>query len=96
MPFIHEKKFTEQNTNIFDSFVRGANNGLKTGKSIFPYALGMLVAISLFRNSGLFEIISNFIFYPILSFWGSQGDYGFFFCGFTTAIFIKWLTRFYD
>lgn len=59
--FIHEKKFTEQNTNIFDTFVRGANNGLKTGKSIFPYALGMLVAISLFRNSGLFEIISNFI-----------------------------------
>ncbi|HEX8576142.1 MAG TPA: nucleoside recognition domain-containing protein [Flavobacterium sp.] len=57
--FIHEKKFTALNTTIFDAFVTGANNGLKTGVIIFPYVLGMLVAISFFRNSGLFEIISN-------------------------------------
>ncbi|RZJ68435.1 MAG: spore maturation protein [Flavobacterium sp.] len=57
--FIHEKKFTALDTTIFDSFVTGANNGLKTGITIFPYVLGMLVAISLFRNSGLFEILSN-------------------------------------
>jgi len=57
--FIHEKKFTALNTTIFDSFVTGANNGLKTGVTIFPYVLGMLAAISFFRNSGLFEIISN-------------------------------------
>lgn len=56
---IHEKKFVAINTTIFDAFVTGANNGLKTGIIIFPYVLGMLVAISLFRNSGLFEIISN-------------------------------------
>ncbi len=57
--FTHEKKFTEKNTTIFDAFVTGAQNGLKTGVTIFPYVLGMLVAISFFRNSGLFEIISN-------------------------------------
>ena len=57
--FIHEKKFVEKNTTIFDAFVTGANNGLKTGVKIFPYVMGMLVAISFFRNSGLFEIISN-------------------------------------
>jgi spore maturation protein SpmA/spore maturation protein SpmB len=57
--FLHEKKFTAQSTTIFDSFVSGANNGLHTGVKIFPYVLGMLVAISFFRNSGLFEIISN-------------------------------------
>lgn len=57
--FIQEKKFTGADTTIFDSFVSGANNGLKTGVTIFPYVLGMLVAISLFRNSGLFEIISD-------------------------------------
>jgi len=57
--FIHEKKFTALDTTIFDSFVVGANNGLKTGIIIFPYVLAMLVAISFFRNSGLFEIISN-------------------------------------
>lgn len=59
--FVNEKKFIAQETTIFDSFVTGANNGLKTGITIFPYVLGMLVAISLFRNSGLFEIISNWI-----------------------------------
>ncbi len=56
---IHEKKFIEKNTTIFDTFVSGAQNGLKTGVTIFPYVMGMLVAISFFRNSGLFEIISN-------------------------------------
>ena len=57
--FIHEKKFAEASTTVFEAFVSGANNGIKTGVVIFPYVLGMLVAISLFRNSGLFEIISN-------------------------------------
>ncbi|HJS00730.1 MAG TPA: nucleoside recognition domain-containing protein [Flavobacterium sp.] len=57
--FMKEKKFTEANTTVFEAFVSGANNGVKTGVTIFPYVLGMLVAISLFRNSGLFEIISN-------------------------------------
>lgn len=57
--FIKEKKFTEKETTIFDTFVVGGNNGLKTGVTIFPYVMGMLVAISFFRNSGLFEMISN-------------------------------------
>ena len=57
--FVQEKKFVEQKTTIFDTFVSGANNGLKTGVTIFPYVMGMLVAISLFRNSGLFENIAN-------------------------------------
>lgn len=57
--FRKEKQFTEANTTVFEAFVTGANNGIKTGVTIFPYVLGMLVAISLFRNSGLFEIISN-------------------------------------
>ncbi len=55
----NEKKFVAKNTTIFDAFVTGAQNGLKTGVTIFPYVMGMLVAISFFRNSGLFEIISN-------------------------------------
>jgi len=57
--FTKEKKFTEKNTTIFDTFVEGARNGVSTGVKIFPYVMGMLVAISFFRNSGLFEIISN-------------------------------------
>ena len=58
---VNEKKFSSQETTVFDTFVIGANNGLKTGITIFPYVLAMLVAISLFRNSGLFEIISNWL-----------------------------------
>jgi spore maturation protein SpmA/spore maturation protein SpmB len=59
--FYKEKKFADANTTVFEAFVTGANNGVKTGVTIFPYVLGMLVAISLFRNSGLFEIISEWI-----------------------------------
>ena len=59
--FFKEKKFATANTTVFEAFVSGANNGVKTGVTIFPYVLGMLVAISLFRNSGLFEIISEWI-----------------------------------
>lgn len=65
--FKHEKRFTAASTTVFDSFVVGANNGVKTGVVIFPYVLGMLVAISLFRNSGLFEIISNGLGYAFSS-----------------------------
>jgi spore maturation protein SpmB len=54
-----EKRFTAAHTTIFDSFVEGAREGLQTGVKIFPYVLGMLVAISFFRNSGLFEYISQ-------------------------------------
>ncbi|MEC5165266.1 spore maturation protein SpmA/spore maturation protein SpmB [Flavobacterium sp. PL11] len=57
--FRKEKLFAEAQTTVFDAFVVGANNGVKTGVTIFPYVLGMLAAISLFRNSGLFDIISN-------------------------------------
>ncbi|WP_310594238.1 nucleoside recognition domain-containing protein [Flavobacterium sp.] len=61
LSFVKEKQFTEANTTVFEAFVTGANNGIKTGVSLFPYVLGMLVAISFFRNSGLFEIISDWI-----------------------------------
>lgn len=59
--FIKEKRFSDKKTTVFDTFVEGAKNGLNTGVKIFPYVMGMLVAISFFRNSGLFEIISNWI-----------------------------------
>lgn len=54
-----EKVFDAQGKNVFSSFVEGATSGARTGFTVFPYVLGMLVAISLFRNSGLFEIITT-------------------------------------
>lgn len=57
--FLRERRFSELGKNVFSSFVEGVNSGVKTGVTIFPYILGMLVAISLFRNSGVFEIVSG-------------------------------------
>jgi len=59
--FIKERVFTQKGLDVFSSFVQGASQGLKTGATIFPYILGMLAAISLFRNSGVFEILANLI-----------------------------------
>jgi spore maturation protein SpmA len=57
--FWKEKRFAANNTTVFDSFVTGAKNGMNTAVTIFPYVLGMLVAISVFRNSGMFELLSQ-------------------------------------
>ena len=57
--FKNEARFKEKDTTVFDAFVEGARSGLDTGVKIFPYVLGMLVAISVFRNSGLFELIAG-------------------------------------
>ena len=43
--------------NIFDSFVDGAKNGFETAVRIIPYLVGMLVAISMLRTSGTFDVI---------------------------------------
>ena len=54
---LHEKIFKNNQTNIFDSFVTGAKDGFTTGVRVLPYMIGMLVALSIFRNSGMMEII---------------------------------------
>lgn len=43
--------------NIFDAFVQGARGGFETAVRIIPYLVGMLVAISLLRTSGAFDIV---------------------------------------
>jgi len=43
--------------NIFDAFVEGAKGGFETAVKIIPYLVGMLVAISLLRSSGTFEVV---------------------------------------
>jgi spore maturation protein SpmB len=47
------------NTNIFDSFVHGAKDGFTTGVRVLPYMIAMLVALSIFRNSGLMNIVMS-------------------------------------
>lgn len=44
-------------TDVFGSFVEGAKGGFTTSIKIIPYLVGMLVAISLLRTSGVFEVV---------------------------------------
>ncbi|MGB3005275.1 MAG: nucleoside recognition domain-containing protein, partial [Chitinophagaceae bacterium] len=46
-------------TPVFDSFVDGAKGGFETAIRIIPYLVGLLVAISLLRNSGAFEFVMD-------------------------------------
>lgn len=43
--------------NIFDAFIDGAKGGFEVAIRIIPYLVGLLVAISLLRNSGAFEFV---------------------------------------
>lgn len=45
--------------NIFDAFVDGAKGGFETAVRIIPYLVGMLVAISMLRTSGTFDVVIN-------------------------------------
>lgn len=43
--------------NVFDSFIEGAKEGFWVSVKIIPYLVGMLIAISLLRTSGVFEVV---------------------------------------
>jgi spore maturation protein SpmA/spore maturation protein SpmB len=45
--------------NVFDAFIEGAKGGFETAVKIIPYLVGMLVAISLLRTSGTFDVVIN-------------------------------------
>jgi spore maturation protein SpmA len=44
---------------VFDAFIDGAKGGFETAVRIIPYLVGMLVAISLLRTSGSFDMLIN-------------------------------------
>ena len=47
--------------NVYDAFIEGAKGGIETSLKIMPYLVGMLVAISVLRNSGVMGgIVSGF------------------------------------
>ena len=47
--------------NVFDAFIEGAKGGIQTSLTIIPYLVGMLVAISVLRNSGVLNfVVSGF------------------------------------
>lgn len=44
---------------VFDAFVEGAKGGFETAVRIIPYIVGMLIAISMLRSSGSFDVLIN-------------------------------------
>ncbi len=47
--------------NVYDAFIEGAKGGIQVSLMIIPYLVGMLVAISVLRNSGVLGfIVSGF------------------------------------
>jgi len=48
-----------KNIDIFSAFIDGAKGGFDVAVRIIPYLVGMLVAISMLRTSGTFEVLIN-------------------------------------
>ena len=45
--------------NVYEAFIEGAKGGIQTSLMIIPYLVGMLVAISVLRNSGVLGLVVN-------------------------------------
>lgn len=43
--------------NVYDAFIEGAKGGIQTSITIIPYLVGMLVAVSVLRNSGVLALV---------------------------------------
>lgn len=56
----------KEKNKVFDTFLEGAKEGIETTVSIFPTLIGLFVAIGALRNSGILDLIINFV-NPILS-----------------------------
>ncbi|KRT13764.1 spore maturation protein [Pedobacter ginsenosidimutans] len=44
---------------VFDAFIGGAKGGFETALKIIPYLVGILVAVSMLRTSGTFDVIMS-------------------------------------
>lgn len=48
-----------QKTNVYDEFIKGAEDGFKVVKGIMPTLIGLMVAIGVLRASGTLDLLSN-------------------------------------
>ncbi len=48
-------------TQVYESFIKGAKDGLKTVVEITPTLIGLMVAVSVLRASGFLEFLGNLI-----------------------------------
>ena len=63
----------KKQVNIYDSFLKGVLEGLKTCVSIFPNMIAMIFAVNLLISSGFIEYVFSFL-KPLLSNFGLSTD----------------------
>ena len=49
---------------VYDDFVRGAKNGIKTVASILPTLIGLMVGVGVLRASGFLDFLSSLLSKP--------------------------------
>ncbi len=59
---------------VYEAFIEGAKGGIQTSLVIIPYLVGMLVAISVLRNSGILDMVVG-LFAWIFSAMGFNTDF---------------------
>lgn len=59
--------------NVYEEFIKGAEEGFKIAIKLIPYLVAMLVAIGVFRNSGAMGILIEAI-NPVIEFLGIPGE----------------------
>jgi spore maturation protein B len=58
---------------VYETFVDGAKDGFQTAINIIPHLVGMMVAISIFRESGALDALVNLL-RPLLERFGIPGE----------------------
>ncbi|MBQ9370499.1 MAG: spore maturation protein [Clostridia bacterium] len=46
---------------VFDAFIEGAKGAVDLVKALFPYLAAVLIAVSLFKSSGLAHLLADFL-----------------------------------
>lgn len=55
-------------TNVYEAFIDGAKEGLKTSIGIIPYLMAIIVAVGMFRASGAIDFIAEILKTPLTYF----------------------------
>lgn len=58
---------------VYEKFCAGAKSGIEVALSIFPFLLGMLVAINMFKVSGAMDLLVEFLA-PVGDFFGLPAE----------------------
>ena len=45
---------------VYEEFIEGAKDGFKVAVSIIPYLVAIIVAVSMFKASGILDLLKNF------------------------------------